>query len=55
MDKLQADKAAGVQDAIEATGASLLYLPPTVSTSSHRESISKVQGFAARKGRANNR
>ncbi|MER8880308.1 IS630 family transposase [Mesorhizobium sp. M0684] len=33
MDNLPAHKAGGVRDAIEAAGASLLYLPPTVPTS----------------------
>ena len=55
IDNLPAHKSADVRNAIEATGASLLYLPPYSPDFNHRESLRQTQGAAARQGRANNR
>lgn len=52
MDNLPAHKAAGVRDAIEATGASLLYLPPNSpdswSAGRHNVPLSSSRGCGNR-------
>lgn len=56
IDNLPAHKAAGVHDAIEKAGASLLYLPALQSQlQSHRERLRQTQGVAAHKGREDDR
>ena len=56
MDNLPAHKAVGVRNAIEAAGASLLYLPPySPDFNPHRECLRQAQGAAARQGREDDR
>ena len=54
MDNLPAHKAAGVRDAIETAGASLLYLPPySPDFNPIENAFAKTQGAVARQGREN--
>jgi len=52
MDNLPAHKAGGVRAAIEAVGATLLYLPPySARLQSNRDGVRQAQGAAARRRR----
>jgi transposase len=55
MDNLPVHKVAGVQEAIEAVGATLLYLPPLFARPEpHRNRIQKIEGVIAKGSRAHN-